>query len=461
MTLARDLVDWAWAVRTDATPPEVAGAVQRHLVDALGCAVAAVRSDAALPTLTVAALDGGGPCRVPGTPLALPPPAAALATGVLIHALDFDDTHAGGLVHASAPVVAAALTAGQAHGRSGAQVQSAITAGLEIICRLGAAVQHGFHARGFHATSVCGAPTAALVAARLAGLDEATAAHAVGIAVSMAGGSLEFLADGASTKQLHPGLAAQAGVTAARLAAAGASGPATALEGERGLFRLFTATTVDPAAVTAELGSRWECARITVKPYPACQLVHASLDAVAGAAADVAVDDIEAIHLRVPRDAVDVVCEPWPTKTRPRSAYDAKFSLPWTIAALLVDGAVTVDTFAAPQLGRDDLADVADRVSYEVIDGPADRPAAAAPGHAVLRLRDGRTLTGTVAASRGGPDHPLDDAGINAKLAANLGDAAAAVALCTAVAGLAQAPDLDALLAALPTGGPTTSSAER
>lgn len=482
MSLARTLADWAWSVRAGALPPEALAAVSRHLLDALGCATAAARSGAAVPALAVAALDGPGPCRVPGTALSLPAPAAALATGVLIHALDFDDTHAGGLVHASAPVVAAALAAAQ-DGRvaqdcgvgrgdllgvpggrdrgpsrleartgaipDGAAVFEAIAVGLEVICRLGAAVQHGFHARGFHATGVCGAPAAALVAARLYGLDQATAAHAVGIAVSMSAGSLEFLADGASTKQLHPGLAAQAGVTAARLAAAGATGPATALEGERGLFRLFTGVGVAPKAVSAGLGERWENTRITLKPYPACQLVHASLDAVAAVRDGISAADVDTVHLVVPPDAVAVVCEPWAAKVRPRTAYDAKFSLPWTVAALLVDGVVGVDTFAVDQRGRADLAEMADRVTYAVTDAPDGQPAAAAPGIATLRLRDGRTLEGAVAASRGGPDTPMDDAAVRAKLAANLGDPAAVGPLRSAVDGLADAPDVGALLDAV------------
>src|SRR5699024_8903244 len=137
----------------------------------------------------------------------------------------------------------------------------------------------GFHARGLHATAACGVIAAALTAARLRGLGEDETVNALGIAGSQAGGLLEFLNTGASTKQLHPGFAARAGVLAATLAAHGATGPDSVIEGEYGLYGALLGRRVEPAAVLDGLGDRWELASITVKPYPACQLMHAQLDA--------------------------------------------------------------------------------------------------------------------------------------------------------------------------------------
>lgn len=445
--LGAALAEWACALSADVVPVP---AVTRHLLDALGCALASARTGAGRPALAVATADGAGPCAVPGTALRVPTPAAALATGALIHALDYDDTHAGGLVHASAPVVATALAVGQAHQCDGRAVLRAVAVGLEVICRLAAAVPHGFHRNGFHATSVCGAPASALVAALLSDADPLAAAHAIGIAVSTAAGSLEFLSDGAMTKQLHPGLAAQSGITAARLAAAGATGPATALEGRHGLFRLYTGDAPDITAVLEGLGDRWECERITLKPYPACQLVHASLDAVEDLRVrhgNLDPESVVAVEARVHPDAVDVVCEPQAAKHRPRTPYDAKFSLPWTIAAMLVDGQVVVDTFAADQLDREDLAALARRVRH-VVERPGALPAASAPGHVVVHTADGRALVGQVPASRGGPESPLDDAAVAHKFAANVGDSATAEAVRRAVEALPHAPDLGELLAA-------------
>lgn len=454
MTASEALVAWAWALRPEDLPPAVAEAARRHLLDGLGCGLAAARLDAApfARTLLGRALLGrsllgaeaAGPSTVLGGGTAAPG-TAALVNGTLVHALDFDDTHAGGLVHATAAVLPTALAVGEATGASGGAVLAAAVAGYETVCRLGAAVRHGFHARGFHATSVCGTFAAALVAARLAGLDEAAAVRALGIAGSFASGSLEFLADGSSTKQLHPGWSAQAGIAAAQFAAAGATGPSTILEGTNGLFAAFTGRRVAAEAVTAGLGRVWETTRITVKPYPVCQLSHASLDALA--TLDVEAGDVAEVVADVPDDAAAVVCEPLSAKRAPRTAYEAKFSLPWCAAALLADGAVTVDTFAPAQLGRADLRDLAARVGYR--HAPFDGPAADAPGRMTVRLRDGSTRTGSVPCSAGGPERPLDAAALQAKLAGTVGDAEQAQRLAAAVAGLAGAPDLQLLAAAL------------
>src|SRR4051812_37094841 len=193
--------------------------------------------------------------------------AAALANGLLIHGLDYDDTHIAGLVHASAVTVPAALAVGEQRRRSGSEVLQAILTGYELIGRLGAAAPHGFHARGFHATSVCGALSAALVAARLDGASEAVAVQALGIAGSFSSGSMEFLSTGAATKQLHPGWASLAGIVAAHFAANGATGPTSIFEGQHGLYALFTDRTPDLASLTADLGRIWQVEGIAIKPY--------------------------------------------------------------------------------------------------------------------------------------------------------------------------------------------------
>lgn len=429
MTVASDLAAWALGLRRDDLPDEVVAATRRHVLDGLGTAVAAARRGAAEPALSVAAGLGGPPeATLLGRRVKVGAPAAALATGTLVHALDFDDTHAGGLVHATAVVLPALLAVGEQVGAVPDEALVAAVVGLETVCRIAGAAPHAFHGRGLHATMACGVLSSALVSARLMGLDEATTVDALGIAGSSAGGLLEFLATGSSTKQLHPGLASHAGILAARLAAAGADGPASVLEGERGLYAALADGHADPALVTADLGLRWETTRITLKPYPACQLMHAALDAGRqvlpldpAAVASVAVE----VH----PDSAAIVCTP--DKVDPRTAYDAKFSLPWSLAALLVDGDLTVDTYAPDSLARRDVRTLAGRV--RVTEVPAARAAADAPSRVVVELADGSTLTGHVDRSAG--------ASLDAKLAGNVGSAAAAAEL----AGAVDALDLTAL----------------
>jgi 2-methylcitrate dehydratase PrpD len=446
MSLTAQLVEWAWSEPAGQVLP-VRAEVARHMLDGLGCGWAAARLGEA-SYATVAALDLGGPAEATllggGCASA---PAAALANGTLIHALDFDDTHADALVHVTAAVLPTALAVAEERRASGHALLSACVAGYEVVARLGAAVRHGFHARGFHATSVCGTFAAALVAARLMELDEPTAVAALGVAGSLASGSLEFLSDGSPTKQLHPGWSGHAGIMAARLAAAGARGPASILEGSHGLYRAYTGRDVAPADLLDGLGVRWEALRITIKPYPACQLSHAALDALATVRDRIDPESVEHIDVDVPADSIPVVCEPAAAKVAPRTSYDAKFSLPWCLAVLLLDGRIGLDSFAEDRLARRDARTLAARV--RIIPFDPGTAAAHAPGRVRVHLRDGTLVEGSVPVSAGGPDRPLDDAALRAKLAGNIGDGALADRLADVVLDLDALSDLRPLTALL------------
>jgi 2-methylcitrate dehydratase PrpD len=447
--VATELATWAVGLTPDDVPAAAGRAACRHLLDGLGTALGALRSGAAAPASSVARGLGGPPeATLLGTRERVGAPAAALASGVLVHALDFDDTHAEGLVHATAVTLPAALAVGEQVGAAGSQVLTAALVGYEITCRVAAATPHGFHQRGIHATHAAGVIGATTVAARLMGLDAATTLHAIGIAGSSAGGLLEFLNTGASTKQLHPGLASHAGILAARLAAAGATGPASVLDGPFGLWAALSGRPAEPDRAVRGLGETWEVTRITVKPYPACQLSHAALDAAAAVLHDVrsvgGAGEIEEVIALVHPDSAAIVCEPAGDKARPRTPYDAKFSLPWSVAALLIDGAVSVATYHPASVSRPEVAELAGRV--RTIVAPSEAVAADAPGQVTVRLRDGRELVGAVPRSRGGPDAPLDDSAILAKVLLLAGDSPAVRQLAATVGGLADLPDLAPLL---------------
>ncbi|MEU4420762.1 MmgE/PrpD family protein [Actinoplanes sp. NPDC024001] len=413
------LGQWAAGLTFGDLPEAVVAAAREHLIDAVGCAVAGIRRGAAEPALAVARGLGGPPEARLFTGERVGAVAAAFGNAVAVHALDFDDTHAGGLVHASAVTVPVALAVGEQTGARGSEMFTALVAGLEVVCRLGAAAPHGFHARGLHATSMCGVVGAAVTAGRLLGLDAATLAHAIGIAASGASGLLEFLHSPASTKQLHPGTAVANGILAARLAAAGATGPPGALDGEYGLIPALTGREPDRDALLGGLASgdavagserpgaaagRWETTRIGIKPYPACRLNHASIDA----AGEFAGGRPAALTVTLHPDAVPIVAGP--EKRQPRSAYEAKFSVYWCVAAMVVDGWVDLDTFE--DLDRPDLLDLAARIT--VVTADPGVVAADAPG---LVEGDGRVAR--VERSTGG--------GVRTKAAANLGPGAEAV----------------------------------
>lgn len=441
------LANWASSVTVADLPENVRHASARHLLDGVGNAVAAQRLGYGRAGWTVAETLGGPSEARPLTGTrGLSAPAAAFATGVMVHALDFDDTHAGALVHATAVSLPAAFAVGQQVSASGADVLTAATLGLETACRLGEVSPHGFHARGVHATAAVGPLTAALVTGHLSKFDTDTLVNAVGIAGSSSSGLLEFLDTDADTKALHPGSASMNGVLAARLAAAGATGPSSVLEGRRGIFAALTDRPTDFSALTDGLGARWEATRIGIKPYPSCQLMHVTLDAVSKALADnpVQTNDVADIEVFVHPDSSPFVCGPNTGVASPRSTYDGKFDLPWSVAALLHDGAITVTTYTDESIAREDVLDTARKV--RVTDLPSEVPAAAASGRAVITLTDGRVLDATVDGSQGSAGFPLTDDRLLEKFVANCGNHSRARELSDRILGLIDETDLTAII---------------
>jgi 2-methylcitrate dehydratase PrpD len=421
MTAAERIAAFAVSLRAGDLPNDVLDAAKLHALDTLGCGIAAHALGEGQYAAASALEDGtGGAATAIGVAEPLAAPAAAFVNGTLCHALDFDDTHPHSIVHVSASIVPAAFAAAQAHGASGADAAAAIVAGNETSIRIGMAAGGAFHARGFHPTGVCGVFGATVTAARLRGLDAKQTANALGLAGSMASGLLEFLADGSETKPLHPGLAAQAALTAARLAAYGATGPSTVFEGRFGLYNAYLhGVDADIAAQVADLGDRWETPRIAFKPYPACHYVHAPVDAFAQLvrAHGLTADNVERLVAFSDLTGESLVLAPLADKRRPRTVYDAKFSLPYCLAALLVHGRLDVTSFTPTAIVDRGVLDVASRVDYEVKEY-APAPDAFAGGVRVV-TRDGRTLEAELRHQRGGLENPMTPDDIAEKYRAN------------------------------------------
>lgn len=403
-------------------PEEVQRAAILHALDAIGCGLAAHALGEA-PYVRAAAAEAGtsGPATAIGV-ADLPASEAAFVNGTLFHALDFDDTHPNSVVHISAGIVPAAIAGAQAAGATGGDLLASIVAGNEVAIRLGNAGSGQFHARGFHPTGVCGVFGATAAAARVRRLDAAATAHALGIAGSMASGLLEFLSDGSETKRLHPGWAAQAGLTAARLAAHGATGPATVFEGDRGFFATYLhGETTDLPGQLVTLGQRWVTPEIAYKPYPACHYTHAPVDALTSILDETSLsaDDIESIVAFTDSTGVSLVCEPAADKVHPRTPYDAKFSLPWALAYRLVHGRLDVTSFTAEAIADQHVRALTPIVSYEL------RQYAPTPdafgGGVRIHTRDGRTLEAELRHQRGGADNPLTEDEVLAKFRTNAG----------------------------------------
>ena len=350
MTISQQLVAKLRSLRPAAIPLDVRDAAKLHLLDAIGVSFAAAATGAGAPYLKAApALSGNGPATIFGSDAGFAAAAAALANGGMIHGLEYDDTHTSSIVHGSSVLAAAALAAAESAGASSDALLLAYIKGWEFLIRAGLAAPGKFQAQGFQITSVGGTLAAAIVASDLFGLDEAQTVHAVGIALSQSSGVFEFLTNGSTVKSLHAGWAAHGGVTAATLAAAGLTGPATAFEGKFGLFRRFAAddNAAERFAASIEtLGSVWHLPEAAFKFYPCCHYIHPFIEALEIALAENPDRSIQTILCEVPPGATVLISDPWERKLNPQSGHEARYSLPIALAARLVEGKVTPATFA-------------------------------------------------------------------------------------------------------------------
>lgn len=417
-TIAQQLAAFTASLDIDDVPAAVRERAKHLMLDSIGLACATI--DLPYATSTLAAMQelGDGSATVFGYAPKLALRDAMLLNGLLIHSLDFDDTHARGVIHSTASALPVAFNLAERENASGAALLAAYLCAMEVSTRVGAAAKSGFHNTGFHPTGLVAAFGCALGAARLLGLSQEQAQHAQGIALSMASGSLEFLQDGAWTKRLHPGWAAVAGTTAATLAKHGYIGPGAPYEGRFGLYSLYMKTPLgadDLALATAGLGETWEIDGVALKPIPACHFTHASSDAAIALhrAHGLAASEIERVVVRVPGPTIPIICEPVANKQKPSNSYDAQFSIPYIVATGLLHGRFTLDDLDPAALADEAVRALAARVTHEA--DPETTFPQHYTGEVTIHTRDGRTLTHREAVNRGSADRPLSNDDIVAK----------------------------------------------
>ena len=347
----RELSEFVAGLSYGSLPAEIPTRVKALALDTVGIMLRARNDAESTPAMAAAARAlgyTGGTCTVIGDAEGYTPPGAAMLNGTLAHSLDFDDTHAPGSLHPSAPIMPAAFAAAEMSNADGKALIAAIVAGYETQIRLALALDPAAHYdRGFHPSATCGAFGAAAAAGRLLGLDAARHADAFGIVLSMAAGSMQFLVNGAWTKRSHIGHAAMCGLIAATLAREGYKGAADAIEGKWGFLHAF-APAADAARVTDALGSRWETLKIAIKPYPSCRYTHAAIDGLLAlrAANDVRADAIEAVEIGVSEAGWKIIGDPEPAKQSPQSVVDGQFSMAFCAAVALRTGGFVWDDYA-------------------------------------------------------------------------------------------------------------------
>jgi 2-methylcitrate dehydratase PrpD len=293
-------------------------------------------------------------------------------------------------------------------------------------------------------TPTCGVFGAAITSAKLLGLTLEQTIAAVGIAGSMAAGSMEFLADGAWTKRIHPGLAAQNGMHAALLAAEGFTGPLRILEGRDGFLHGYSRNPL-PERLTAGLGESFEILHTAVKPHACCRYMQGPIDAILAIMREnnLQASQIHRIEVAVLEAGWDIVAEPRAKKYNPESVVDVQFSMPFGAAVAAIDGAASLDQFTAEKARSPKVRKLIGRVVLMKDLGLEKNFPKEWPAHVAIELESGQRYEKSVRYPKGDPENPLTWDELEAKF--------------RALAGAVLSPDrCDEIIALISTAKPGT-----
>jgi len=394
-------------------PADVIELGRKSILDGFGLALSG--NHAASGGLVRAHLEslglGAGACTVIGSRLKIAPRFAAFANGVAIHADDYDDTQLavakdrvyGLLTHPTAPCLPAALAIAERDRRSGRDFMLAYHLGIETECKISEAINPRHYQEGFHSTATCGTFAAAAAASRLAGFDLATTRRALSIAGSQSAGLRENF--GSMTKPFHAGRASESGLVAADFAGRGWTAAGTILEAPRGFFRA-AGGGYDDAAIRGKLGKPWTFANpgVSIKPHPSGSLTHPGMTKMREliAANGIKATDVVSVKVGTNKNMPNALIH-----HRPTDELQAKFSMEFCMAILLLDGKAGLSEFNDETVARADVKAMIEKIDFGV------HPEAEAAGYdkmttiIEIALKDGRKIEGRADFGKGSPANPM------------------------------------------------------
>lgn len=399
-TLAHHIVQ----SRREDIPADVRHEAARALLNWCGCAIGASRHET-IENMLAAVLPFAGPpqAQILGRRERTDCLHAALVNGVSSHVFDFDDTHARA-IHPSAPVYPALLALAEWKGISGADLVHAFVVGVEAECRVGLSVFPEHYAIGWHITGTAGVFGAAAAAGKLLGLNEQQMAWALGIAATQSSGLREMF--GSMCKSLHPGRAAQNGLTAAMLASKNFTSSEQAIEARRGFGHVMS-TKFDPSIITAEWGKRYELSSNMYKPFACGLVVQGTIDGCIQLRNEYRLtpEMIERVDLKVSPIVFELTA-----KENPQTGLEGKFSVFHAAAAALRFGMAGEAQFSDACVLDPVTVTLRRRVHIE-----QDASIGRVQSHVFIRLKDGRTLERRVEQALGTLERPMSDADLETK----------------------------------------------
>lgn len=394
-------------------PGEVIALGKKSILDGLGLALAGSRAaSGGIIERYLGELGlGAGPATVLGTGLKIAPRFAAFANGIAIHADDYDDTQLavakdrvyGLLTHPTAPCLPAALAVAERDGASGEAFMTAYHVGVEVECKISEAINPRHYQEGFHSTATCGTFAATAAVSNLLGYAPEVTRRALSIAGSQSAGLRENF--GTMTKPFHAGRASESGVTAADFARLGWTAAPTILEAPRGFFRA-AGGGFDEGAIRGKLGKPWTFADpgISIKPHPSGSLTHPGMTKMRELIAehDIRAADVVSVKVGTNKNMPNALIH-----HRPTDELQAKFSMEFCMAILLLDRRAGLNEFTDETVHRKDVQAMIAKVDFGV------HPEAEAAGYdkmttiIEIALKDGRVIRGQADFGKGSPANPM------------------------------------------------------
>ena len=408
--ITRALADFSANLEYEDLSAEVVDWAKYLCLDFAGVTLNGSTTDSAKAVVqALESVGRSGPSAIIGTAKRVLPEYASLANGTAFHSIEMDDVNNEACLHPGVTACPTALAMADVAQVNGKDFISAVVAGYDVIVRLGRALKPAEHyGRGFHPTGTCGAFGAAAVAARLLGLQGDSFVHALGIAGSQTAGSMEYLAQGAWTKRLHPGWASHSGIWAALLARSGYIGPTTILEGRDGFLQAYSGDP-DPSLVLKDLGEEYQVTRTGIKPHSCCRFKQGPIDCLLDLKRNHGIDPMNVAEVRVGvlSAGMKLVSDPIEAKRNPKSVVDMQFSMPFGAAVALTHGRASLEEYQAGMPENPQVKHVMERVKC-VTDPKLD---AMFPRHfpawAEVETTDGRTLRSELIYPKGDPENPI------------------------------------------------------
>ncbi len=386
--------------------PEVIHQAKRCFLDLIGVALGGARQSVVQILIKTLRDTGGKPqATVLSHGFKTSILNAALINGTMAHALDFDDTHIGSIIHPSAPVIPAVLALGERLKSTGKSALEAFVIAYEVETRIGLGLGSRHYNRGWHTTSTCGRFGAAVAAGKLLGLSSLQMSRAMGLAATQASGLR--LAFGTMTKPFHPGKSSFDGLLSALLAQKDFTCPPTMLEGPKGFAEALGDDDTNLNRMGKNLGRKYQILNNTFKPYAACLLTHPTIDGVFRLKNryHLKADDVAEISCEIARFCLDAAGQ-----REPKTGLAGKFSIYYCAALPLVEATAGEDMFTDKRVQNPQMAALSKKVKTRVDPALKDTEA-----RVTIATKDGKKYSAFIDKPKGDPRNPPTDSELENK----------------------------------------------